>query len=269
MNKGSRKEKPTNLDGKTWTRYSISIWDVVKTPEENRLKHPAMFPLELCNRLIKIYTKKGDTVLDPLMGSGSTIVSARDLERKGIGMDINPDYVELAEKRLSQRKLVKLDVENPELICDDALNMLDYVKTDSVDLVITSPPYWNIHSRKRTADYKESRPYSELEKDLGNIEDYDEFMDGLGKIFEKVHAVLKKGKKCIIIVMDIRQGSEFVPFHMSICDMMKKVGFVLNDIVIWDRRKEYSNLRPLGYPYVFIVNKIHEYILIFGKNEVG
>jgi len=269
MTKVSRKEKPTSLDGKTWTRYSISIWDIVKTSEENKLKHPAMFPKELCNRLIKIYTKKGDTVLDPFMGSGSAILSARDLERKGIGMDVNPDFVALAKKRLSQQKLVRLDVENPELICDDALNMLDYIKPNSIDLVITSPPYWNIHTRKRTADYKESRPYSELEKDLGNIEDYDQFTDHLSKIFEKVYAVLKKGKKCIVIVMDIRQGSKFVPFHMDICDIMEKVGFELNDIIVWDRRKEYSNLRPLGYPYVFIVNKIHEYIMTFGKNTVG
>jgi DNA modification methylase len=259
--------KTSNLDGKTWTKYSISIWDVVKTPEENKLKHPAMFPKELCNRLIKIYTKKGDVVLDPLMGSGSTIISARDLERKGIGIDINPEFIKLVQTRLSQQKLVELDVENPDLICDDAINILNYVKPESVDLVISSPPYWNIHTRKRTADYKESRPYSELERDLGNIENYNQFMENLGKIFEKVHVVLKNDKKCIIIIMDIRQGSEFFPFHISICDMMKKVGFKLDDIIIWDRRKEYNSLRPLGFPYVFIVNKVHEYILIFRKNK--
>jgi hypothetical protein len=69
--------------------------------------------------------------------------------------------------------------------------------------------------------------------------------------------------------MDIRQGSQFFPFHMSISNMMAEVGFVLEDIIIWDRKREYSNLRPLGYPYVFIVNKVHEYILIFRKAKVG
>jgi len=72
----------------------------------------------------------------------------------------------------------------------------------------------------------------------------------------------------VIIVMDIRQGSQFIPFHIHISNMMAEIGFLLEDIIVWDRRKEYSNLRPLGYPYVFIVNKVHEYILIFKKNKV-
>jgi len=263
-----KKEKLNDLDGKTWERYSISIWDIIKSKEETKLKHPAMFPVELCKRLIEIYTKKGDVVLDPFMGSGSAIVAARDLERKGIGFDINPDFIELARKRISQQKLIRLGVEDPSIYCEDAKNLLKYVAPNSVDLVITSPPYWNIHTRKRTADYKEPRPYSSLERDLGNISDFNKFMDELKSIFKNVHVVLKSGKRCIIVVMDIRQGSQFIPFHMNIVDMMTEIGFILEDIIIWDRRKEYSNLRPLGYPYVFIVNKVHEYILIFRKNRV-
>ncbi|MEM2129155.1 MAG: site-specific DNA-methyltransferase [Candidatus Bathyarchaeia archaeon] len=255
------------LDGRTWEKYSISVWNIIKSPEESKLKHPAMFPLELCKRLLQIYTKKGDIVMDPFMGSGSTIVAARDLERKGVGFDINPEFVKIAKKRLSQQKLVKLDVDEPLLVSIDASNLLDYVKPNSIDLVITSPPYWNIHTRKRTADYKEPRPYSFLKRDLGNISDYEEFLRELKTIFEKVYVALKPGKKCIVIVMDIRQGSMFIPFHMDICDIMEQSGYILEDIIIWNREKEYSNLRPLGYPYVFIVNKIHEYILIFRKNR--
>jgi DNA modification methylase len=263
-----KKEKLNDLDGKTWERYSISIWDIIKSKEETKLKHPAMFPVELCRRLIEIYTKKGDVVLDPFMGSGSAVVAARDLERKGIGFDINPDFVELARKRISQQKLIRLGVEDPRIYCEDAKNLLKYVAPNSVDLVITSPPYWNIHTRKRTADYKEPRPYSSLERDLGNISDFNKFMDELKSIFKNVYVVLKSGKRCMVIVMDIRQGSHFIPFHISIVNMMAEIGFILEDIIIWDRRKEYSNLRPLGYPYVFIVNKVHEYILIFRKNRV-
>jgi DNA modification methylase len=263
-----KKERLNDLDGKTWEKYSISIWDVVKSSEEWMLRHPAMFPVELARRLIEIYTRRGDVVLDPFMGSGSTVIAARDSERKGIGFDINPDFVNLAKKRLSQQKLIPLSVNDPDIYCDDAANLLEYLSPDSIDLVITSPPYWNIHTRKRTADYKESRPYSTLEKDIGNIPDFNKFMMELKSIFEKVHTVLKSGKRCIVIVMDIRQCSKFIPFHMNITNMMTEIGFILEDIIIWDRRKEYNNLRPLGYPYVFIVNKTHEYILIFKKNEV-
>jgi len=262
-----RKEKLNNLNGKTWTRYSISIWDIIKSPEENKLKHPAMFPIELCKRLIEIYSKKGDTILDPFMGSGSTIVAAKDLERKGIGIEINPDFMKIAKKRLSQQKLLESNVEETPLFCDDAAYITKHLKPDSIDLVITSPPYWNIHTRKRTADYKESRPYSTMERDLGNIEDFNEFMEQLKIIFEKIWTVVKSGKKCIVVVMDIRQGSDFIPFHMNVCNMMKDINFTLEDVIIWDRRREYNNLRPLGFPYAFIVNKTHEYILIFRKNK--
>jgi len=263
-----KRRRLNELDGRTWTRYSISIWDITKTHEEHKLKHPAMFPAELCRRLIEIYTKKGDVILDPFMGSGSAIVMARDMERKGIGFDINPAFVDLTKKRLSQTKLIELDVEEPDIYCEDATKLLDYVKPNSVDFVITSPPYWNIHTRKRTADYKKPRPYSPLERDIGNIEDFNRFMNEMKSIFEKVHVSLKKGKKCVVVVMDIRQGSQFFPFHMDVSNLMTEIGFVLEDIIIWDRKKEYSNLRPLGYPYVFIVNKIHEYILIFRKDRV-
>jgi len=259
------KRRLNELDGKTWERYSISIWDIVKSKEEIKLGHPAMFPMDLCRRLIEIYTKKGDIVLDPMMGSGSAVIVARDMERKGIGFDINPDFVDLTRKRLSQQKLVHLSVEEPDIYCEDAANLLKYIEPNSVDFVVTSPPYWNIHTRKRTADYKEPRPYSNLERDLGNITDLNKFMSELKSIFQKVHTVLKYGKRCVVIVMDIRQGSQFFPFHISISNMMTEVGFVLEDIIIWDRKKEYSNLRPLGYPYVFIVNKVHEYVMIFKK----
>jgi len=267
------KAKPTfnrprlnELDGRVWTRYSISIWDVVKTPQENRIHHPAMFPVELCKRLIQIYTHKGDTVLDPFMGSGSTVVAAKELDRKGIGIDINPEFVKLAKSRLSQRLLGE-NASVSEIHCHNAAKLLEIVNPESADLVITSPPYWNIHQRKRTADYKESRPYSELESDLGNIDDYQQFMNSLKSIFSEVYIVLKPGKRCVVIVMDIRVGSDFIPFHMDIVQKLRELGFILEDIVIWDRKKEYSNLRPLGYPYAFIVNKIHEYILIFRRDR--
>jgi len=79
-----------NLDGKTWLQYSFSIWrDIEKTNGERKLKHPAMFPTQLTSRLIHIYTKdKGEVVLDPFLGSGSTIVSAYKIGKKGIGFEL-------------------------------------------------------------------------------------------------------------------------------------------------------------------------------------
>ncbi len=262
------KARLNELDGKTWGRYSISIWDIAKTPQEVKLHHPAMFPIELCRRLLEIYTKKGDLIIDPFVGSGSTIIAAQELGRRGIGVDINDKFVELAKERLGQLPLFHKERVS-EMYKDDATNLLNYVRPGTADLCITSPPYWMIHLRKRSADYKQPRPYSKLERDLGNILDYSVFLSELKKVFQKVHQALKPGKRCAVIVMDIRILNRFIPYHMDIVNLMRELQFVLEDIIVWDRRREYNLLRPLGYPYVFVVNKVHEYVTIFRKEKEG
>ena len=276
------KEVITELDGKTWMKYSISIWDdLEKTKEEIELKHPAMFPIELPRRFIRIYTKKGDVVLDPFLGTGSTVIAALELGRKGIGFDISPEYVKIAQERVKRRLGQKpsgqaslFDFENdqhdivtyePEIYCDDARNLLKYLQPNSVDLCVTSPPYWDIHRQKRTCDRKEPRPYSDNKADLGNISKYEEFLEALRDIFGKVYVVLKPNKHCVVVVMDIRKRNKFYPLHMDLTNIMREIGFSLEDIIIWDRRRDYNNLRPIGYPYTFRVNKVHEYIMIFKK----
>jgi len=257
-----RKGKFNELDGATWTRYSISVWDITKTPKEMKLKHPAMFPVELCKRIIEIYTHKGEVVLDPFMGSGSALIAAAMLDRKGIGVDVNGEFVEMVRRRVIKANLKKF---KPEIYCGDSRELLRYVGEDSVDLVVTSPPYWSVHRRRRTADYKESKPYSELENDLGNIERYEDFICELRRVFLQVKAALKTKGYCVVVVMDIRVGSNFIPFHMDMARLMVELGFKFEDIIIWNRAREYNNLKPLGHPYKFIVNKVHEYIMIFRK----
>ena len=262
------KERLNELDGKTWLQYSFSIWrDIKKTPEEIKLNHPAMFPTALTSRIINIFTKKGAVVLDPFMGSGSTIISTFLKGRKGIGFELSKGYIELTKKRLNNLglKLVDSNLIKTEIYHEDARNILKYIKPNSVDLCITSPPYWDILNQPRTADKKERRSYSDSEKDLGNIRDYNVFLEELKSIFEKVHKVLKVGGYCVVIVMDIRKRDKFYPFHADLSNKMKEIGFSFEDIVIWDRQHEYNNMRPLGYPYAFRINKVHEYILIFKK----
>jgi len=264
-------ERMNNLDGKTWLQYSFSLWkDIKKTNGERKLKHPAMFPTQLTSRLIEIFTKnKGDVVLDPFLGSGSTIVSAYKLGRKGIGFELSKEYAKLSNNRVINIQLdlthKKEELIKPEIYTKTIFDVPKVLQENSVDLVITSPPYWDILTVKRSADRKEIRKYSDSEEDLGNIPNYEIFLDKLHEAFEGVYRVLKKGKYCIIIVMDIRKKAKFYPFHMDVVNRMQKVGFKLDDIIIWDRQKEYNNMRPLGYPCVFRVNKVHEFVLIFKK----
>ncbi len=257
------------LSGKEWLQNSFSIWkDIRKNKEELKLKHPAMFPISLAEKLIKIYTKDpGEVILDPFMGVGSTIIAAKNLNRKGIGIELEKSFFDMAKERLSQTKLLDTSGFEPELYLDDARNLLRHIKPESVDLCVNSPPYWDILNQKRTADYKEITNYSDSKEDIGNISDYNEFLQELKKIYSEVYKVLKPDKRCCVVVMDIRKKDKFYPLHIDLTNIMKEIGFELEEFVIWDRQHEYNNMKTLGYPYVFRFNKVHEFICIFWKRD--
>lgn len=258
--------RANELDGKKWTQYSISIWsDIRKTPEEQTLGHPAMFPAMLAERLIEIFSKRGQLVLDPFAGVGSTLIAAKRIGRSCIGIELSPRYVEIAKNRLKQSDLLSDNSGEYHIINDDCNNLRSYVEANSIDLVVTSPPYWNILSQRRTADYKPIRDYGDNENDLGKIDDYSSFIKALQTVFDHVFEVLKPKAYCCVVVMDIRKKCKFYPYHSDLARALEEVGFIYDDLIIWDRRKEYNNLRPLGYPSVFRINKIHEFILIFIK----
>lgn len=263
-------ERLNILNGKSWLQYSFSIWrDVQKNKEERALKHPAMFPMQLAERVIEIFTNKQDqVVLDPFMGSGSTLIAAQLKKMKGIGFEVSKEYCNMAKHRLQNEYKDMFIKPNYKIYCDSALNIKRYLAPNSIDLSITSPPYWDILNRKRSADKKEIQNYGNSRADFSNIPDYEDFLTALQKVFKEVHYVLKPLGYCIVVVMDIRKGSKLYQFHSDVTRKLEAVGFTLNDIIIWDRQKEYNNMRPLGYPYSFIVNKVHEYILIFKKPAI-
>lgn len=262
------KSRANELDGKTWTRYSISIWsDLRKTPEEMQLKHPAMFPLALASRAIACFTNQTDrVVLDPFAGVGTTVLAARDAGKVGIGIEISPEFAKIAQQRLAQNPLFGQITGGEGIIhVDDARHLPDYTAPETIDFCLTSPPYWDILLQPRTADYKQRRDYGDADGDLGKIADYNRFVQALMDIMRQVWIALRPGKYCLMVVMDLRKKSRFYPFHADVADAMQEIGFIYDDLIIWDRRHEYNNMRPLGYPYTFRINKAHEYILIFQK----
>ncbi len=267
------RRRGNELDGKRWIQNSISVWsDIRKTAEETRLKHPAMFPGLLVERLIETFLPpEGITVLDPFAGSGSTVVTAATMGKQGIGLELSPEYVALAQQRLSLddrndgKKSRRRKIPESKIIQVSAHELRQHVKVASVDLCITSPPYWDILTRKRTADFKSVRNYGEHDGDLGLIADYAEFLDSLTEVFHGVFDVLKLGAFCCVVVMDLRKKSRFFPFHSDLATRLQTVGFLYDDLIIWNRQSEYNNLRPLGYPSVFRVNKVHELILLMQK----
>lgn len=257
-----------DLSGDEWLRNSVSIWsDVRKTQEEQALNHPAMFPTMLCERLILSFLRRRGKhrIIDPFMGSGSTLVAARSLGKVGIGFEINPEYVAMARGRLDAPTLFQAGAPGYEVHQTDSHKLLDYVKPKSIDLCITSPPYWDILNQKRTADGKDIRNYGNLSEDLGTIADYEQFLASLAGVFASIATAMKPAAYCAVVVMDLRKKDRFYPLHSDLASRLCRIGLLWDDMIIWDRAREYNNLRPLGYPCVFRVNKVHEFILIFKK----
>ena len=254
------REPDNGLTGKEWLKHSISIWSIAKSKADKSFQHPATFPEELVTRLLQCHLYGRDkVVLDPFMGIGTTLVAACNEGHYAVGFELYREFAEVAEGRLSTF------TERYEIHNQDARTIGDALEHESVDMLITSPPYWNILNRKRTADYKQNQNYGESIYDIGNTPSYEQFIESFIEIMREAQLTLKPNAYCIINVMDIRIKDKLYVLHSDLCRKLGRIGLELDDIIIWDRRADYNNLRPLGYPYKFRLNRVHEYLLIFQK----
>jgi DNA modification methylase len=256
----NNKKKCNNLTGKEWLQNSFSIWrDLIKTKEERAYKHPASFPVSLCEKLIRTFAATDCNVFDPFNGIGSTTAAAAKLGCSAVGIDLSDTFCKTASKRVCDNDKIRI-------ICGDSFSEIGNLPKASFDICVTSPPYWDILNMKHSADKKNSINYSDRSEDLGNIADYSNFISRLTELFSKVKDVLKPNAYCIVNVMDIRKKSNFYPLHSDLATALQDIGYIYDDLIIWDRQTDYNNMRPLGYPYKFRINKVHEYLLIFINN---
>jgi len=274
----SNKKGFNGLTPTEWTKLSKSVWNDVSSQREwYHLEHGATFSVALAERVIKMYTKKGDLVLDPFLGVGSTLVAAKKLNREGIGIELYEKFARISNNLLSQTDL--FSKYKQQVIQDDCRNLLKYVRPNSVQLMLTSPPYANfiykaVEDRKKT--HKNSllvldnisavKPYGEDPRDFGNL-DYSKFLSEIKEIMEKLLVVTKPGGYNIWVVKDCRDpkhGKPFIPFHSDIAGIGEEVGFKWHDLIVWDQNAQRS-LVLLGYPSVFYVNINHTFLVVLRK----
>ena len=241
-------------------------------PQRDSLKaqHPATFAESDIVRLIEFFTKPDETVLDPFVGSGSTLVACSQVGRHGIGIELVEQWVDVANQRI-ENEPNPMDVDLRVMQGDSRRQLCD-IADESVDFVVTSPPYWSILRKdwdhKVTAERKSKglqTRYSDQADDLGNLESYDEFLEELGLVFEQCLRVLQEGRYMCVVVSDFRHGSRFIPYHSDISQAIEAVGFTLEGITVLVQ--DSKNLYPYGLPYAFVSNIHHQYILTFRKRK--
>jgi DNA modification methylase len=267
------------LTPKEWTSLSKSVWNDVSSPREwYHFEHGATFSVAMAERVIKMYSKEGDLILDPFLGVGTTLIAAKRLKRKGIGIELYEKFVKIAKKILAQQTL-NGDMYFQEVIQDDCRNLLKFVKPESVQLMLTSPPYANfiyrsVEDRKNT--HKKSllvsenlsvvKPYGDDPRDFGNLE-YGTFLNEIKELMKKLFIVTKSGGYNVWVVKDCRDpqnGKPFIPFHSDLAKIAEEVGFLWHDLIIWDQNGQ-RRLVLLGYPSVFYVNINHTFLVVLRK----
>lgn len=266
------------LSPKEWVKAQVAIWEFYYEKRDIRNKdiHPAVFPIALPKRCIELFTHKGELVLDPFVGIGTTLIAAKDLERNAIGFDLNPKYIEFAKKRLQSDNSLFTNSTKQLAICDDAINIPKYLDKETVSLCITSPPYANMLNRERLNKsfrcdlrknkyYKKNLQYSDNPRDLGTMELKD-YLKALAEIYKGILPILKPKAHCVININDLWENNRRYPLHSYIIEMMEKIGYELRNIIIWDKRNLVNNVGIYGYPNNYITLSItFEYILDFWK----
>ena len=261
-----------DLSSKEWVAETVSVWiqkGLGANHEDAKIErqHPAPFSFTDVSRLIRFFTKSGQTVLDPFVGVGSTLKACAIENRQGIGFELNPRYVELTKQRLEKEVRTLFSTTNSQDIpTGDARLLVKNLEENSVDFVVTSPPYWNIlhkqdHKAKqeRIANNLDTQ-YSDDELDLGNIQEYDKFLEELSAILGDCSRPLKPKKYMAIIVSDFRDKSKYVMFHADLARSLQMYGLELKGISILYQR--HKRIFPYGYPFAYVPNIHHQYILI-------
>lgn len=291
----NKKNKLNDLTGKEWTFFinSINETDFTKNEEEYALwkylqesliatkytvgkndsvghnlrkLHPSPKPPQLMKDLIGFFTKKDAWVLDPFMGVGGTLLGASLLsdKRNAVGVDLSKEYIDIYNKVCEQENLTK-----QKAIVGDARDLLniDAVQDHEFDLILTDPPYADMLSKKRTGgDRKDKGAFTSDDRDLGNIS-YKEFFPEFRNIIEKSLRVLKNKGYLVIFCKDLQPTKEHhYMLHADIVNDLTEI----NDLEFKGYKIWYDktiNLYPYGYPFSFVANQLHQYILVFRKEK--
>jgi DNA modification methylase len=267
-----------NLSTKEWLKFQKS-WFIHNPPPRQKsvLRHPAKFPETLAATFIEFFTKPGQVVFDPMLGTGSTLIAALRLGRHSYGIELNPEYAEIARALLEEERLSG-DRTNEKIeslvITGDAARIGEYFTiyhVPPIDYVLTSPPYWNmLHARgaatqrkRRSSTYLDVT-YSNQPDDLGNIDDYDEFLERLVEIYRSLKPNLNPNAYLTIIVKNVKKGGRIYPLAWDLARQLSQI-YTLKDEKIW--LQDNQRLAPYGMGNAWVSNTFHHYCLQFRHED--
>ena len=232
-----------------------------------RSKHPSPKPPQLMKRFIEFFTKEGQTVLDPFMGVGGTLIGCSLSKRRGIGIDLSKNYVTLYKKVCKE-----LDIPMQTTFIGNSFEIKKLLKKNTtVDFILTDPPYGEMLSNEKTGQKKKNgsssaTPFTNSKLDLGNM-GREDFLESLKEIIEKSVAYLKPKGYLAVFVKDLQpKGKEHNMLHCFIVNKLLEIpSLSFRGYKIWYDATQ--KLYPFGYPHAFVANQFHQFIIIFRKES--
>jgi DNA modification methylase len=288
-----KSRKPVNklneLSGTEWIKFTKTWFIHRPAPRENaKLLHPAAFPESLVKEFIEFFTKRGELILDPFLGTGSTLLACIESNRSGVGVEVVEKWATIAqsrvEKLLAQKRGSEQFLETMGLAPEKLLvkvirgdsrylsKIWEENKLPPADYCITSPPYWNqlkrnyIRQKERITRGLETK-YSEDPNDIGNIDDYDEFLQAIKSIFNEVYKITKNMGYLTVVTNNVFFESRVYPLAFDTLKILSEepCAWIPKDEKIW--LQDDKPLLPFGVYNAWIGNRAHQYCLILRKEE--
>lgn len=241
-----------------WLPEATTVWSFPERGDwaTHNAGYRGNFAPQIPRNVIEMYSEKGEMILDPMVGAGTTLIEAKLLARNAIGLDINPEAIELAKKAL---RFSHRPPSEQEARVGDARD-LSFLEDNSIDLILTHPPYMNI------IKYSEGK----IAGDLSNIGSLPRFCDEIEAVGRELYRVLRPNRYCAILMGDTRRGRHYVPLAFNVMLRFQNVGFILKEDIIKvqhncsaTQRWRWKAMRDKFYLIM------HEHLFVFRKPADG
>ena len=255
-------------------------WIIPKPPPRrpNEILHPGKFPETLIEEFVKMFTQAGDRVLDPMVGTGSTVLAAMRTGRHGVGIDISEGFVGIARQRISDEATPTLfgnGMTEGDVYVGDATRLDDVGGLAGMrfQYAVTSPPYWSMlrnpgnENQKARRDRNLPLVYSDRSDDLGNVADYDRFLDLLEEVYVQVGNRLVDDAVLTVIVKNVKRDHVLYTLAWDLtARMCRRDGYyTYAGATLW--LQDDIRLKPFAVGIHWVSNILHTYCLHFRKKE--
>lgn len=263
----TKQSKINDLNLNRWKEYGDIITDslwILNKRDNSGVHHAGYwgnFIPQIPNQLLRRYTKQGEWILDPFLGSGTTLIEAKRLGRNAVGIELSKKVLDQTKKNISREANsndVVLEFINGDSSSVDLKKIITPLKIKSFQFQIFHPPYWDIIK------------FSDSKSDLSNSKSIEEFLRAFGNVLDNCLPMLDKKRYAAVVISDKYSGGEWIPLGFYVMQEVLKRGMILKSTIVKNfeettakrNQKELWRYRVLaGGFYIFK----HEYIFVFQK----